>query len=272
MTSLIAAEWIKLRHRWMPRVLVLLTLIAVALLFWGTGTQRDLRHDLIMPNGWISSLSFASLVAPFLWPVLGGSWAGNEYGWGTIRLVLSRRPNRAEFVLSGLLILAVFVAVALLVTAVFSSLFALTVSLLTGNAAFASHAFGGTFLGVLVKEFLASWYVLLFYLAISYAAGTLFRSGAVGIGVGIGVTLADLIVGGIFQGLGGTWEKIALHFPGEYTRTLPELVAKGTLSRHAVGLPSNSPGATECVIALALYILVPVVIALGLVGLRDVTS
>jgi hypothetical protein len=36
MTSLIAAEWIKLRHRWMPRVLVLLTLIAVALLFCDT--------------------------------------------------------------------------------------------------------------------------------------------------------------------------------------------------------------------------------------------
>jgi hypothetical protein len=272
MTALLAAEWIKLRSRWMPRVLVLLMLIIVGLIFWGTGTQRDLRQDLIMPHGWISGMVFASLVAPFLWPILGGSWAGSEYGWGTIRLVLSRRPNRMQFVLAGLLILAVFVAVSLLVAVVFSALAGLAVSLLTGNSVFVTHAFGGTFVGVLLKEFLATWYVLLFYLAISYAAGTLFRSGAVGIGVGIGVTLADLIVGGIFQNLGGRWNSIAMHFPGEYTRTLPSLVARGALSRHATNLPAHSPGIAECLIGLALYIVVPVAIALVLVQMRDVTS
>jgi ABC-type transport system involved in multi-copper enzyme maturation permease subunit len=272
MTALLAAEWIKLRHRWMPRVLILLMLCILALLFWGTATQATERPDLVMPHSWISSLVFAAFVAPFLWPVLGGSWAGNEYGWGTIRLVLSRRPNRVQFVLAGLAILALFVAVSLLITILFSCLAGIVVALVTGRDIFLSGALSGSFFVALLKEFLASWYVLLFYLAISYAAGTLFRSGAVGIGVGIGITLADLIIGGIFQGLGGHWRDVALHFPGNYTRTLPALVAQGTLSPRFVDIPSGSPSVGQCIIALALYIVVPVVIALALIRVRDITS
>jgi ABC-2 type transport system permease protein len=272
MIPLLSAEWTKLRRRWMVRVLILLMLVILGLLFWGTATQRSERPDLIMPHAWIAGMLLAAFVAPFLWPVLGGSWAGNEYGWGTIRLVLSRRPNRAQFVLAGLLILSVFVAVSLIIAVLFSCLAGAAVALLTGHAIFNSSELTGAFIGVLIKEFLATWYVLLFYLAVSYAAGTLFRSAAVGIGAGIGITLADLIIGGIFMGLGGRWADIARHFPGNYTRTLPSRVATGVLSRGFAGVPAHSPGTTECIIALALYIAVPVILALALVRLRDVTS
>src|SRR5579864_2555498 len=167
MSALFAGEWIKLRRRWMPRVLVLLMLVILGLLFWGTATQKAQRVDLIMPYAWISSMAFAAFVAPFLWPVLGGSWAGNEYGWGTIRMILSRRPSRSQFVLAGLLILAAFVAVSLVITVLFSCLAGAVIALVTGHSVFNSSEFNGAFVGTFFKEFAACWYVLLFYLAVS---------------------------------------------------------------------------------------------------------
>jgi ABC-2 type transport system permease protein len=272
MRELLSAEWTKLRHRWMPRVLLILMLIILGLLFWGTATDRAQRADLLMPHGWMVGMIFASFVAPFLWPVLGGSWAGNEYGWGTIRMVLSRRPNRIQFVLAGLIILSVFVALSLVITVIFSSLAALVVALLTGNKIFIASNYNPSFLVDMLKVFLASWYVLLFYLAVAYAAGTLFRSAAVGIGVGIGATLADLIITGIFFGLGGRWQTVAEHFPGVYTRTLPLKVAAGTLSRQFAHTGRATPGIPESILALALYTAIPVALALVLVRVRDVTS
>jgi hypothetical protein len=271
MSALIAAEWTKLRHRWMPRVLVLIMLVILALLFWGNGTDQSARRDLIMPHAWVMSLVFSAVISPFIWPVLGGSWAGSEYGWGTIRMVLSRRPDRIQFVLAGLLILTVFVALSLIAALIVGSLAGIVVALLTGHSIFNSSEFNGTLVITLIKVFFASWYVLLFFLALSYAAGTLFRSSAVGIGVGIGITLADFIISGIFYNLGGRWRDIALHFPGIYTRTLPTSIAQKVLFQRA-GDVTNPPGVTESIIALGLYIAIPVILALVLVRVRDVTS
>jgi hypothetical protein len=272
MRPLLSAEWTKLRHRWMPRILVILMIIILGLIFWGNATQASARKDLQMPHVWLVGMVFAAFVAPFLWPVLGGSWAGNEYGWGTIRMVLSRRPNRIQFVLAGLIILGVFVALSLVVAVLFSCLASVVIALLTGSKTFVSADLTPSFLLDMLKVYLASWYVLLFYLAVAYAAGTLFRSAAVGIGVGIGVTLADLIISGIFFGLGGRWQSVAEHFPGVYTRNLPLRLTVGTLSRHFTNDRSVQPGITESIVALGLYTAIPVVLALVLVRVRDVTS
>lgn len=272
MSALLAAEWIKLRHRWMPRVLVAIMLVILGLLFWGNGTAKQQRPDLLLPHGWLVGLLFSATVAPFIWPILGGSWAGNEYGWGTVRMVLSRRPNRAQFVLAGLLILSVFVALSLVAALLFSTLAAVVVALLTGNPLFVGTQFTGTLLLTVLKVFLAAWYVLLFYLALSYAAGTLFRSGAVGIGVGIGITLADLIVTGIFFNLGGRWRDIAQHFPAVYTQALPMEATGTVLGKGFHDLGSNVPGAWESILALGIYIAVPVLLALALLRFRDITS
>lgn len=272
MSALLAAEWLKLRHRWMPRVLVAIMLVIIGLLFWGTATSRQQRPDLLLPHAWVVGLLFSATVAPFIWPILGGSWAGNEYGWGTVRMVLSRRPNRAQFVLAGLLILSAFVALALVAALLFSTLASVVVALLTGNPLFVGDQFTGTLLVTVLKVFLAAWYVLLFYLALSYAAGTLFRSGAVGIGVGIGITLADLIVTGIFFNLGGRWRDIARHFPAVYTQVLPTRAMDGVLTKGFSDLGSNAPGVGETIVALGIYIAVPVLLALVLLRFRDITS
>ena len=110
MTAYLSFEWLKFQKRWMPRVIVVLLIALTVFAFWGQGTKVDGRANLFMPRGWLAALSFCSFFAPFFWPVLGASWAGNEYGWGTLRAVLTRRPSRIEHFTAALVVLIVGVA------------------------------------------------------------------------------------------------------------------------------------------------------------------
>jgi ABC-2 type transport system permease protein len=272
MSSLLAAEWLKLRKRWMPRVLLGIMLVIVGLLFWGVGTNAHDRANLFLPRGWLAATLFSTFFAPFLWPILAGSWAGAEYGWGTIRMVLSRRPERVSFALAGLCILLFAVVVAQLILLLFAVPLALLVAALTGHSAVVGSLFTAHFLGIVLKGLLAGWYVLALYVVVAYAAGTLFRSSAVGIGVGIGFTLAELILRGILFSLGGVWETIGRHLPGAYTQALSSRVLSEGLSRAIVDISRDAPTIGESILALGLYMLVPLVLTLFLIRTRDVTA
>src|SRR5436305_14653890 len=122
MSGLMLAEWLKLRNRWMPRIIVLILLGINALIFWGTATNNKNRVDLLFPRGLVAALFFAALFSAFLWPVLGGSWSGNEYGWGTIRMLLSRRPDRIEMVVAALAVLLLGVAAGLIAVLILATI------------------------------------------------------------------------------------------------------------------------------------------------------
>src|SRR5258708_2674747 len=113
MIAYMSFEWLKLTKRWMPRIILFLMVCLTVLAFWGQGSRVGNQGDLFLPRGWLAALIYASFFAPFFWPVLGGSWAGNEYGWGTIRMILTRRPYRIQHALGALSILLVAVALAL---------------------------------------------------------------------------------------------------------------------------------------------------------------
>lgn len=273
MTGLLSAEFLKLRKRLMPRILLLILLALTALVFFASARSSDRGsvHDLLLPNGWILGLVFTSLFAPFIAPVLAGSWAGSEYSWGTVRMVLSHRPNRVQFPLAGIVMLLAAVGMALLATLLLSTVSAWLAAVLLGRSSFDSTSFDGTFVAVVVKLFFSVWLVLTFYIVLAFSAGTLFRSGAVGIGVGVGLTLADRILTGIFYGLGGAWASIADHFPAVYAQALPSQITLGTLANapsRGTGLPSISAS----ILGLAVYTLVPLGIALVLTRYRDVTA
>jgi ABC-2 type transport system permease protein len=270
MSRLLAAEWIKLRKRWMVYILTIIMLAIIGLVFWGIGTTSN-RVDLIFPRGWIVALFLATGFAGFLWPVLGGSWAGNEYGWGTVRMILSRKPDRIQWVLAALTMLIITAGFALIATLVVATIGGIIVATLTNHSLTVSDLQSNYPL-IMLKSFLGSWYILAFYLIMAYAAGTIFRSAAVGIGAGIGFTVAQLIVFGIFQSLGGHWKDIALHFPYSYTNSLSNrLAAAGTVGNFT-DTTTSSPGIGECLIGLAIYLAIFLAVTLYLVRTRDVTS
>jgi ABC-type transport system involved in multi-copper enzyme maturation permease subunit len=274
MSSYLSFEWLKFGKRWMPRVIVGLLIALTVLAFWGEGTRAEGRADLFLPRGWLAVLTFCSFFAPFFWPVLGGSWAGNEYGWGTIRSILTRRPNRIEHVAAALLILLIGVALGILAILVTGTIGGIVVAAATGNDAWTVGVWSGDFLGTLLKGFLTAWYISGFYLVLAYAAATIFRSAAVGIAVGIGGTLAQFVLRGIFSGLGGTWNDIAQHFPVVYANSMITRVVGGQLvpGTRMARVSVDDPSAGQSLVALAIYGAIFMAIALVAVRTRDVTA
>lgn len=272
MSLLLAAEWLKVRKRWMPRVLILIMMALLALIFWGIGTSSTQRSDLFIPRGWLVALVLSASVASFLWPILAGSWAGNEYSWGTIRTVLSHRPNRPQFVLAGISAVAIVVGISLVAAILLGTVAGTIIAVLTGNSIVDTTGLDAGFVAVLVKTFFACWYALTFYTVLAYAAGTVFRSGAVGIGVGIGIIVAEIVVRGILVALGGTWRTISDHFPTVYANALTVRVSNEGLRDKINTVSTSQPGVGASVVALAIYIAVPLIVALVLVQRRDVTS
>ncbi|MDB5074926.1 MAG: hypothetical protein JWO42_1105 [Chloroflexi bacterium] len=274
MSAYLSFEWLKFGKRWMPRVIVVLLVGLTVLAFWGQGTREGGRADLFLPRGWLAALSFASFFAPFFWPVLGGSWAGNEYGWGTIRAVLTRRPNRIEHVLAALAILLIGVAMGIVAILVTGSVAGIAVTALTGNNVWTSGVWSNDFLTTLIKGILTAWYVSAFYLVLAYAAATIFRSAAVGIAFGIGSTLAQFVLRGIFFDLGGVWKDIALHFPVVYANSMITQVVGGQLvpGTSLARITPEDPSAGQSLVALAIYGAIFLALALLAVRTRDVTA
>lgn len=267
-------EWLKLTHRWMPRVLVVMIAGLTTLAFWGTATRAAERGNLLMPRAWLAALTFCAFFAPFFWPVLGGSWAGNEYSWGTIRTILTRRPYRIEQVLGALIVLTVGLAISLLVLLLVASAAGIVIALLTNNHVFTSGVITSDFLVLLVKGFLIAWYVSAFYLLVAYTTATLFRSAAVGIGFGIGATFAQAILYRIFVGLGGVWKTIAEHFPFQYTSNLITVVVHGGLipGTNLASVSPDTPTVNQSLFWLTLYAVILLAITLYFVRTRDVTA
>jgi ABC-2 type transport system permease protein len=274
MTDYLSFEWLKVSRRWMPRVILLLLAALTVIVFLGQASRLEGRPNLFLPRGWLAALEFSAFFAPFFWPVLGGSWAGNEYGWGTIRTILTRRPSRVSHVLAALAVLIAAVFIGLVVIMIVGTGASIVVTLATGNSVFTSGLFTGAFAGAMFKGFLTAWYVSSFYLLIAYAAATIFRSAAVGIGLGIGATLAQIVLTQLLGALGGIWNDIALQFPFHYSEEMitqvvgPYLVAGTNLAR----VSGNAPSAGQSLVALTIYGAAAIAIMLAAVRFRDVTA
>jgi ABC-type transport system involved in multi-copper enzyme maturation permease subunit len=274
MTAFLSFEWLKLTKRWMPRVILAMIAGLMILAFWGMGSRGHEVPNLLLPRGWLLALLFTSFFAPFFWPVLGGSWAGNEYGWGTIRMILTRRPYRVQHVLAALLVLVGGLAIAMLVVLIVGTLAGIAASFFTHKDTFVSAAFDNAYPATLLKSFLAAWYVSAFFLTLGYGFAIIFRSAAVGIGVGIGSSLAEFILRGIFNGLGGAWQNIADHFPVVYTNDFVTQVARSGLAAgtDAASRSPGAPSAGQSMLAITIYLAALLIVTLAVVRTRDVTA
>lgn len=266
-------EWLKLSRRWMPRILLLMILGLISIAFWGSGTHGG-RENLFLPRGWLAGLEYATFFAAFFWPVLGGSWAGNEYGWGTIRTILTRRPFRIQQVLSALAVLVLGVGAAIIAILIASTVGGMLVGALTGNGAWTTGLWSGAFASVLLKGALTAWFVATFYLLLAYTTAVIFRSPAVGIGVGIGATFAQLVLTEIFRSLGGTWYDIARHFPFAYSQDMITQVVRGQFvpGSDLGSVNPGTPSAGQSLIALTLYAAILLAATFWTVRVRDVTD
>lgn len=270
MIRLLRADWRKLHHRWMPRILLLILVAIVALVFFGVSSRPRFRSDMVMPDALVVALSLSVAFASFIWPVLAGSWAGGEYSWGTIRTALTRNPSRVAFSISGLVMVLLTVGIGQVLVLLVGVVGGSIVGAVNNIVAPAAPA-GTSVAGVVIALFFAAWYASAFYAVLAYTAGAIFRSAPAGIGIGIGFSVAQAAVRAIFTALGDPWKTIALHFPDGYTSALTsrisnELVVGGPFDR----ISSSAASIQGSILALAIYIAILVAVMLSVVHWRDI--
>ena len=211
--SLARWEWFKLRRRRMPWILLILSVLLVQIYFWGAyalfrvgeeltlgdgsstaSVGGDFLEVLAFPNIAVLGLAVAHGFGVILIMILAASLTGTEYGWGTLRTVLTRGAGRWPFLASKLILLALLGAAALVIGTVALAISSFIASLtLEGGSWIAESAEWGE----VARIFGKTVYGLLPYVALAVFFAVLTTSSGAAIGLSLGYAVAEGIVVGI---------------------------------------------------------------------------
>jgi ABC-2 type transport system permease protein len=197
--------------------------------------------------------------------VLGAIIAGNGYGWGTWKTVLTQGPSRTSTLLGSLSATTVLVAGVLLATVVTDYAMSTAVAL-TESQSTALPAIGATAQSVGVAFLVMEMWALAGYLL-----GTVARSPAVSVGLGL---VWALVIEQLLRGVGGS-----LAWVDSFTHVLPGTAA-GSLVGQMIGVDPGSPDATpglldalsydRALVTVGAYLVVLPLVTWWLVRRRDV--
>lgn len=195
--------------------------------------------------------------------VLGAIVAGNGYGWGTWKTVLSQGAHRSGTVLGSLAALTTFVVGILAVTVAFD----LGLSLLIATTESQDVVLPS--LGSTLEALGAGFLVLEMWAVVGYALGTIARGPALSVGLGL---VWALVVENLLRGVGQLLDWI-----DALTTVLPGTAA-GSLIGAIVGVDGDDPTpgvldtvpGTQAAITVACYVVLAAVLSLVVVRRRDV--
>lgn len=208
--SLTRWEWFKLRRRRLPWILLFVSVLLLQIMFWGAyalfrvsaevtlgdgGTTASASGEflevLAFPNITIPGLAFSHGFTIILIMILAASLTGTEYGWGTVRTVLTRGAGRWQLLASKLLLVALLGVGALIVGALSMALSSFIASLtLEGGNWLAESA---EWVEV-ARTFGKAIFGLLPYVALGLFLAVLTTSSGTAIGLALGYAVAEGIV------------------------------------------------------------------------------
>jgi ABC-2 type transport system permease protein len=197
--------------------------------------------------------------------VLGAIVAGNGYGWGTWKTVLTQGPSRTSTLAGSLSAMTVFVAGVVAATLVTDYAMSLGVAL-TESQSTSLPAFGDTAQAVGVAFLVMEMWALA-----GYFLGTIARSPAVSVGLGL---VWAMVIENLLRGVGDS-----LAWVGSFTHVLPGTAAGSLVGQMIgkVGGPDATPGLLDTLsfdralwTTLVYVVLLPLV-TWWLVRRRDVT-
>jgi ABC-2 type transport system permease protein len=212
----------------------------------------DVLPGRLVPNTLGGFPMFAGAIAL----IIGALVAASEYGWGTLKTILTQRPRRLS-VLAGKL-LSIATAILVLVLAVFAvnASWSWLIAITEGRSAdWPSVLDLGRGIG-------AGWLVLGMWGLFGAVLGILFRSTSLAVGLGLVWALAveNLIRG--FASLLGFLDVLQRGMPGTNAGSLVASLGAPTLDQ-----PGGTPGVTAVVTGLqAVVVLIAYVVALALIA------
>lgn len=268
MIATIRAEWRKNRLR--PAFLVgtgLLTAMTVVaysvnwyLAHHPGSAERPVSLATLYPDHFVGAVLGAGFpLGAALAIVLGAVYTGSEFGWGTMKTMLTQGPGRLTL-WAGRVVM--FAAWMLIMTA---ALFAVGAASSVVVAGFEGHAITWPAAIDIAKGAGAIWLVFTVNGAIGMALGVLIKQSAAALGVGLVYLLSvEILAVRFIDGLNnGAYQWVGNLFVNQNTAALLQSLTPG---RNAAGI-----GAEQAVLVLAAYIAGLVIISAALLRTRDVT-
>jgi ABC-type transport system involved in multi-copper enzyme maturation permease subunit len=289
---LIAAEWMKMRTRWLPWVLLLVLILGAGVQIWLFGytawwdlhneTDPELRADLpiatrtfTLPWAIPALLDSGQYWGSVILGVLIASVVATEYNWGTVRHAIARGQSREQFLTVKLVGLALFAAMLMFIGLAWgiasmiwtSNLADLPVTLDPPGAAEMSMV-------DVVVAILRAGMGILPYALLAFALTTIGRSTALGAtGIILFIIIESTIIG-IFEALGGIWEDVLIFTIGQNAASLiaANRVDDGeyaSLALRSVPEAAELPDPWLSFVMLCLWCLFLLVLTFWVFGRRD---
>jgi ABC-2 type transport system permease protein len=278
MLEMVSAELFKLRKRKMTWILLAVLVAFFCLMFFATygiisspsemmmgTTVERISASLQFPDAFDMIFSTAGTIGTLLLIILVASSIGNEYGWGSVRQVLTRRGIRYQFVISKLVSFVVIAVIGLLIAVIVGFLLALITSNLLGGVNW--DFMTASYIGGLFQKFGWTLFSLLPYILLTTFFAFLGRSAIAGIGGGLGFYFIEAIAVGLFNQAGGWLAKIPDYLIGP---NVSALVPSNLFSQGPFASAGTLPSTLHASLTLAVYCVVFIVLSLYMFKKRDV--
>ena len=218
-------------------------------------TNESLRPDAVLNNGF----SIGSGIASILVIVLAAQLMGSEYGWGTIRALVSRASGRVPLILAKLIVLAVYTLLTLLVSAAASVGFAYLFGSLASNDTNVSSGEWVDILAAIGRGMLS----LGVYAIIALVITILSKSTAAGIAGGIALSFLETAIWALLGQASDAFDTVSEYF---ISYNVTGLTTIGTEN------PTDGFDATRGAIVVAVWLVGLLALALYIFRRRDITS
>jgi ABC-2 type transport system permease protein len=273
MIATIKAEWRKNRFR--PAFLVSSGIVgAITVLVYGltwyqalnpvAGDRQPVSLLTLYPDQLVNNVMGAGFpIGAAIAIVVGALAAGSEYSWGTMKTTLTQGPGRLTTWFGRVVVFAVWMGFMTLI------LFAVGAASSVVVASFQGHAIAWPAAVDIAKGIGAIWLVFTVNGAIGMALGTLIRSAAAALGVGLIYVLAVeiILVRFIDSVSSGAYKWIGDLFVNQNATALLQSFTSPAFGRSI----APSIGAEQAVLVLMAYFAGLVIVAATLIRQRDVT-
>ena len=280
MIDLIRAELFKLRKRKMTWILLIVLAAFFCIVVFATygittsppdnmpqGSVDAMRAALQFPDATDMIFSTSKQIGTLLLIILVASGIGSEYGWGSVRQVLTRRGVRYQYVMAKLVTFIIAALVGLVISLIIGFVLVLITSNLIGsiNWDFITASYVGGFF----RMFGWTLFSLLPYILLAFFFAFLGRSALAGIGGGLGFYFVEAIAVAILTNAGGSLSKIPHYLIGPNADALmPSIEMRGG--------PFSSSGAAPstlwATVTLIIYSVALLGLSLWLFKKRDITA
>ncbi len=273
--SLMRWEWFKLRHRWMPWVLLTIFVLFTQLTVWIPliiyKTERgDVSDSFVLPDSLFISLTAMFGFAIVLMVTLASSIMGAEYGWGTLRTVMARGPGRWQFLVAKFAVAGLAGLGGLMIAAIGIGISSLAASGLAGDVSSSGEMGGWSDVVLLVIK---AAYALTPYILLAIALTVFTSSATVGLAITMGYHIAEQIAVPVLTALVDGFDSIAVFALGINVHALiSDLDEMGFIFMITTLAQGELPGTGQASVVVLVYSMLFGGAALWLFHRRDITG